>query len=129
MLTNDVIIKQSKIHGNGVFANRDFKEGKVVFRWDTSVKLTFEQIAELSDEKKKYITSMEAGVIILLQSPERYVNHSCSPNLQVHNYCDVAIRDIAKGEELTANYTKENIPDLYFLCNCQSVNCRRVIHN
>lgn len=96
--------------------------------WDTSMKLVLEQVNRLSEEEKKYVTSVEKSVYLLLKSPEKYVNHSCSPNLEVKNYCDVALRDIHVGEEFTADYAKEDIPNLVLKCNCQSRNCRRIIH-
>ena len=36
----DVIIKDSKIQGKGVFANKNFKKGKMVMKWDASIILT-----------------------------------------------------------------------------------------
>jgi len=95
--------------------------------WDTSVKLRLDEVEHLLPEEKKYVTSLDEGVYLLLQPPERYVNHSCSPNLEVRSQCDVALRDIEKGEELTTDYSREEIPDLYFECNCKSSNCRGVI--
>ena len=74
-----------------------------------------------------YITSIENGIYILLQLPERYVNHSCFPNAEAVDYCDIAIRDIEAGEEITVNYSKEKIPNLNLRCNRQNINCRNII--
>ena len=129
MALTDVVVGESEINGKGVFAGRDFKKGERVLKWDTSVKLTESQVNELSAEERGYVTSLDKRTYILLQAPERYVNHSCLPNVEVKDYCDVAIRDLNEGEEITADYSKEFIPNLNLKCNCQSANCRRIINS
>jgi len=32
----NIIVKKSKIHGRGVFANKDFKKNEIVIKWDIS---------------------------------------------------------------------------------------------
>ena len=118
-----VIVKPSKIHGKGVFATRDFKEGEIVTRWDTSKTLTKEQLEKASPEEKRYITEI-GGKIVVMQEPEKYINHSCSPNTKVQNMCDVARRDIKTGEEITGNYLEEGSLEVPFTCNCGSENCK-----
>jgi len=129
MALSDVVIRESEIHGKGVFAGREFDDEEIIFKWDTSVGLTLEKINELPEEARKYVTSIGEGIYLLLQPPERYVNHSCSPNLEVKDYCDVAIRDVKEGEELTIDYSKEGIPNLNLNCNCESSNCRGIIRS
>jgi len=58
-----------------------------------------------------------------MQVPEKYVNHSCNANTRVGNQCDIAIRDIKKGEEITSDYGKEG-SFISFKCECGSKNCR-----
>ncbi|MCX6777309.1 MAG: SET domain-containing protein [Candidatus Micrarchaeota archaeon] len=126
-MANDILVRESKIHGNGVFANRDFAKGEVVLRWDVSHVLTPKQVEELPEDEKKYASVIE-GRYILLQPPERRVNHSCEANTFVKSCCDVARRDIKKGEEITADYGEEDIPGIKNMkCNCGSKNCRRII--
>ena len=62
-----------------------------------------------------------------MQEPERYVNHSCDANTTAKNPCDIAIRDIKKGEDVTGNYSEELIPNTKMKCNCKSKNCRKII--
>lgn len=129
MQNKDIIVKESKIHGKGVFANRDFKKGEVVIKYNLKP-LTKEEFENLP-EKEKHYTDFHDGSYWLFQIPERYVNHSCDANTkQVINQeikCDVAIRDIKKGEEITADYSKENVPGLNMKCNCGSKNCKGII--
>ena len=120
----EIVIKNSKINGKGVFANRDFKKGEVVIKYNLKP-LTKKEFENLS-EKEKHYTDFQDGRYWLFQIPERFVNHSCNPNTNTKNKCDVAIKDIKKGEEITTNYLKE-APGLNMKCNCGSKNCKGVI--
>lgn len=122
----DVIVRESKIEGKGVFAARGFKKGEVVLKWNDSPILTSEQAEKFSKEEKKYIY-YEGDKRVLVKPPARFVNHSCDPNVIVRDFCDIAKRDIKKGEEITEDYSKENNPDLKFKCNCGSKNCKKFI--
>ena len=121
-----VIVKKSKIEGKGVFAARDFKKGEIVLKWDNSKKLTKDELKKVPEVKKKYV-SYNKGKVIYMQPPERYVNHSCNANTKIQNSCDVAIRDIKKGEEITSDYSEDLPPDSKMKCNCGSKNCRGII--
>ncbi len=122
----DVIIKNSKIEGKGVFAPRNFKKGECIIKWDISNQLTPAQEKKLSETEKKYVAHIN-GKIILQQSPAKYVNHSCNPNTHIENFSDVAIKDIKKGEEITSNYFEDLSPNEEMKCNCGSKNCKRII--
>lgn len=122
----DIVVKKSAIHGKGVFANRDFKKGEIVLRWDTSHRLTKEQAEKLRKAGDPNIAFLN-GVYLLVQEPERYVNHSCEANTSAKNFSDVAIRDIRKGEEITADYSQEGAPGMNMECHCGSRNCRGII--
>ncbi len=124
----DITIKKSKIHGKGVFANRDFKKGEDVIDYSAcSEKLTKEQVKKLSENKKKYVADLGDGKYILFKSPAKYVNHSCDANTNSDGRGDVAIRNIKKGEEIAGDYSRENVPDMKMRCRCGSKNCKRVI--
>jgi len=122
----DVIVKESKIDKKGVFANRDFQKGEMVIKWDSSHELTKEQAENASDKNKHYISNTNEKYI-LMQSPERYVNHSCEANTSAKNFSDVAIKNIKKGEEITGNYSEESLQGEEMTCKCESKNCRKVI--
>jgi len=129
-MNKDIIIKKSKIHGKGVFANRNFKKGGVVIDYSScSEKLTREQMEKTPQEKKKFISQIDDNTWILFKSPGKYVNHSCNPNTESRNNADIAIKDIKKGEEITANYVKEKVPGLKIICNCGEKNCVKIINN
>jgi len=127
----EIIVKDSKIQGKGAFANRDFKKGEIVIKYNLKP-LTKEEFQNLS-EKEKHYTDFHDGRYWLFQIPERYVNHSCDANteqvLDQEIKCDRAIKDIKIGEEITADYTKEDIPSMKMICNCGSKNCKKIIKN
>ena len=123
-----VIVKKSKIHGRGAFANRDFKKGEVVIKY-TLKSLTEEEFKSLPKSEKHFTAKRSEGGYWLYSSPERYVNHSCEPNTSPLNRCDVAIKDIRNGEEITTDYRKDNVHSLNMVCKCGSKICRKVIKN
>src|SRR3989344_1040867 len=122
---NGVVVKSSLIHGKGVFALRDFKQGEVVLRWNAK-ELTKKEFEKLSKKEKRYVEFSE-GKYLLMQSQERYVNHSCDANTFARNLSDVAKRNIKKGEEITANYGEPFAPREKMECKCGSRKCREVI--
>lgn len=56
-------------------------------------------------------------------------NHSCEPNAYVSGQIELrAMRDIAKGEEVTADYATIFTSDTQsFKCACGSLHCRKFI--
>ncbi len=125
-MSNDIIVKQSSINGRGIFAARDFKKGEVVLPWQIVV-LTKEQVDNLPESEKHYVDRYQDDGYLLHQEPERYINHSCDPNTGVQGHSDVAIRDIAKGEEITTDYSVAGGIQIHFLCQCKSSNCKTKI--
>ena len=123
---NKIIVKNSKINGKGVFASCDFKKGDIVLRWDVSRSLLKDEVDRMSEEEIMYVSFLD-GKYILMQEPERFVNHSCDPNTKVKYFCDVAIRDIKAGEEVTSNYEDESPKGTYMKCGCGSGKCREII--
>jgi|GEM_PF-1131723 len=123
-----LIVKKSKIQGLGVFAGRDFKQGETVLRWGNSKQLSEEEAERVPAEEKKYVAFF-GGKYIFQLPPARYVNHSCSPNTFVRDFCDVALKGIKKGEEITSDYSKCPEPGMEMKCNCKSKKCRHTIRS
>lgn len=105
----DVIIKRGKIFGKGVFANRDFRRDEIVIKYHLKL-LTGKEYENLSKTEKDFC-HIHWGKLYLYSSPERYVNHSSKPNTRqdLKKKCDVAIRDITRGEAITTDATKDDI--------------------
>jgi SET domain-containing protein len=119
-----VIVKKSKINKKGVFANKNFKKGEVVLKWHPK-KIKKSDVEKLPDSQKHYIDKVGKSGYFLMRAPEKFVNHSCSPNTKTKNFSDIAIRNIRKGEEITTNYGKSNL--VPFKCKCGSKNCKKTI--
>ena len=107
-MSNGVFIGKGRIHGKAVFAGKDFKKGEVVVKYNLK-HLTENQFNELS-RKQKDFTHKRKGIIYIYSEPERYVNHSEDPNTiqDFQKGCDVAVRDINKGEEITGDSGKDD---------------------
>jgi SET domain-containing protein len=122
----DVEIRESQIQGRGLFATRAFEPGEIVLRWDLSHTIPKEQVESLSDDERRYTHPLDEHRTLLVQSPERFVNHSCEANTEVREFCDVAIRKIGAGEEITGDYGVDGAA-VSFKCQCGSRNCRKSI--
>lgn len=116
-----VEVRPSAIHTRGVFARRAFRAGEVVLRWDTAHVIA--DVAALPAAEQGYVHPLGDGRFFVVQVPERFVNHSCAHNTEVRALCDVAVRDIAAGEEITSNYETDGAGQR-FTCRCGAPSCR-----
>jgi uncharacterized protein len=121
-MTN-ILVKNSRIHGQGVFAARDIRLGDIVIDWEQCTEiLTEAAVKKLSVVERKRVSFID-GEFILFKPPACWVNHSCDANARGINKRDVAIRPIKEGEEITVNYVVEKVPGLNFKCNCGAPKC------
>lgn len=68
------------------------------------------------------------GNYILCWDHARFMNHSCDPTCRSAGYdFEIAVRDIAAGEELTDDYGALNL-EYDFRCSCRAPRCRGSIH-
>lgn len=118
--------------GYGVFATRPIPKGTVVYVKDQlEIILDDNAFKALDDVHKdiatKYSYIDECGKRILSWDNAKYVNHSCNCNTISTGYgFEIAIRDIAAGEEITDEYGLFNIDETIPLaCNCPC--CRKLI--
>jgi SET domain-containing protein len=116
MLLVSVRIGQSPIHGIGVFAVAPIPKGTPIWRFTPGFDLALEP--RLLDGQPAHFrqTLLHYGYIdrrlkrfILCCDDARFINHSDSPNVGVDadrdEYgVDIALCDIASGEELTVDY-------------------------
>ena len=124
-VNENIVVKESPIHGVGVFATRRIAAGEVIIdgcrEW-----LSDEALTELPPEERSYISVID-GRSILFKPPARFVNHSCNPNARGTGHGDVAMRVIEAGEEITVDYIAEQVPGLRLECNCKAANCRGLL--
>jgi hypothetical protein len=82
--TPDVVVGPSPVHGLGVFAVRDFREGEVVLRIDDSrVVDDAHPLRPDLGEREEHRDDLAEGRVVLMKSPERHVNSSCAANTYV----------------------------------------------
>jgi len=128
MISSNVELRESPTQGTGVFANKSMKSGDVVLIIDDSHLVTDESV--LTPQQHEFDLDYVDGKTILMQSPEKFINHSCEPNVYVKtrdgNRCVLAIRDIAVDEEITYDYAVNGDNNGTFVCHCGSSNCRKV---
>lgn len=127
-------VRESPIHGRGLFAKAKIDKGEVVlvkgghivngetFRRDIAPSLGSVEIQIGDDFFIAPVTSEERELSML------YSNHSCDANLGMRGEITfVAIRDIAAGEELTHDWCMTDDDESETKCHCRSNNCRGVI--
>ncbi len=132
------IMKGNSIAGYGIYASRDIKEGKVIFKGEgTAQRIITKRFVENNwnkDEKshfRRYAYPVSEELFILWDDdPSEWApqNHSCEPNTSFDGLNVLAITNIVKGQELTLDYTHfldENMEP--FICQCGSTSCRGLI--
>src|SRR5579863_3366030 len=127
-----VSVRPSSINGLGVFAARPFTSGEVVLSIDDS-HIVDENHPLPSAAAERHCDYLEAGKTVLMQFPERHINHSCDPNIYVRTVEGVrlvlALKPIAAGEEIAYDYCINSSGDTTWTCNCGASLCRGAIHS
>ena len=105
----NVLIGKGNLSWKGVYACRDFESGEVVIEYHLKP-LAENKFRDLPEAEKIFVHT-HWGVKHLYSEPERYVNHSDDPNTyqDLERKCDIALRDIKKGEVITTDAKKDNI--------------------
>lgn len=115
--------------GFGVFATQPIPRGTITWALDClDQHFTAEEQASLPayarQQLEKYSYVDARGRSVLCWDHARFFNHSCAANcLSVGYDFELAVRDIAAGEELTDDYGTLN-PDEPFPCRCGVAACR-----
>ncbi|WP_143201835.1 SET domain-containing protein-lysine N-methyltransferase [Bradyrhizobium sp. NAS96.2] len=110
MLIVETYIAPSKIHGLGVFAAAPLKVSTCIWVFDQAIdqEIKVEQLGGLPDRVRNTLLSRcfvtDAGQLILSRDNGVFLNHTGTPNLSSGLDGCVAIRDIARDEELTEDY-------------------------
>ena len=130
----EVILRKSLIQGLGAFAQSDILRGTQILKIDDSRMVTKENpLCERDGEYPYHCDYLAREKTILMQSPERYINHSCSPNSYIRTIddalCLFALRSIGSGEEITCDYCINGGGDTWWECRCGSSRCRHLIHS
>lgn len=145
-MSDKIVRRRSKIHGNGVFATAPIKKGETVVRY-TGRLLTHEVADDVyggEDNGHTFLFILNDTYVIdgnVRGGIAKWINHGCAPNCEAFVIEDEggdpkkdrveieALRHIAPGEELTYDYgitTDERITDAeraLWACRCGAPNC------
>ena len=123
-------MKESPIHGRGLFARDHIVAGEIVAVKGGSI-ITGDTLRQLEPQ----LGSAEIQIgddlfICAVNESERegsmiFSNHSCEPNIGVRGQIVfVAMRDIRPGEELTHDWAMTDDDDSSMECHCGAESCR-----
>ena len=135
-------VRNSPIHGRGVFATRTIRKGADIIEY-RGRRISMEAADELpdSDPNNPYHTflfELNDGRVIDAGrggNAARWINHSCRPNCEPYEDGDCRVfiaarRTIEAGEELAYDY-KLNVPGrrtprllAHYACRCGAPRCR-----
>jgi SET domain-containing protein len=135
------VVRNSKIHGKGVFAARKIPEGTQIIEY-AGERISWKEADRRHEAKDPTSThtfffSLENRKVIDGGSEgndARWINHACDPNCEAREEKKrvfiYALRDIKRGEELNYDYglvldgkiTKKLKKD--YQCLCGAENCR-----
>jgi len=124
-------VRESKIHGRGLFATADIakdeivavKGGHIVDRQRLRREITPRLgPVEIQIDDELFIAPVTADE---REGSMLYSNHSCDANLGIRSEITfIAMRDIPAGEELTHDWATTDDDDYSVECKCGAPNCR-----
>jgi SET domain-containing protein len=139
-----VRVGRSRIEGKGVFAKRKIHRGARIIEYKgkrrpaaRAARLFVEENVAMLQHV--YLFGLRVGIVIdgmIGGNESRFINHSCAPNCQAYTFEDrvyiYALRDIARGEELTFDYKlratigarRKKSDERDYPCHCGAENCR-----
>jgi SET domain-containing protein len=128
-LASGLTVARSKIHGKGCFATIPFRQNQQIAEYVGERISLAEAERRRRASREQRICDVDGDCAIDGNrggNGTQYVNHSCQPN----SYVQVsegriflhACKEIAPGEEITANYLYELCSD-QITCRCLTANC------
>jgi GNAT superfamily N-acetyltransferase len=125
-----VYTAESSIQGTGVFSSAHFSPGEIILRIDDSRVVTdADPLDPAKGQFEHHCDYLSGGKVVLMQPPERFINHRCDPNSYVRTITGdrfvVALREIRAGDEITYDYCVNGDGDTAWDCSCKSPACRR----
>jgi uncharacterized protein len=136
------VVRNSAIHGRGVFATRTIRKGEDIIEY-RGRRISSEEADELPDSDPDnpfhtFLFELNDGRVIDAArggNAARWINHSCQPNCEPYEDDDCRVfiaarRTIRAGEELGYDY-KLNVPGrrsarmlANYACRCGAPRCR-----
>jgi hypothetical protein len=134
-------VRQSRIHGRGVFAARQIRKGTRVIEY-VGEQVSHEEADRRYEDRPiednhTFLFIVDRKMVIdagVGGNAARYINHSCAPNCETaiedRRVFIEALRTIRLGEELSYDYQiqreKGDPPEIdeIFACRCGAPDCR-----
>ena len=132
-------VRQSSIHGRGLYAVAEIKKGTDIIQY-VGEKISKKESTRRALEWEEHARTTGEGLVYIFElddewdidgregdNPARYMNHSCDGNCEAVNYEGeiwiTALRDIKKEEELAYDYGYDIEHFLEHPCLCGADNC------
>jgi len=133
-------VKQSPVHGNGVFARRHIDAGERIIEY-RGERISWDEATQRAEERggpinHTFYFSLHDGRVIdggKRGNDARWINHACSPNCEAYEdegrVYIYALHPIEPGQELNYNYAliydERHTPALkkLFACRCGTPGC------
>ncbi len=124
-----ICVKGTSKMGSGVFATRDILKDEIIAEFK-GPRIKEADMTGIPDEVWSHFFNVGVDEYIIAREPAVRTNHSCDPNAGIaRDIFLVAMRDIAKGEEITFDYSVITADNWKLECKCGSPICRKVISN
>ncbi|PYL98307.1 MAG: SET domain-containing protein-lysine N-methyltransferase [Verrucomicrobia bacterium] len=125
-------VRQSKIHGRGLFARADIDKGEIVAMKGGHIVDRETLRREITPRLGPVEIQIDDHLFIAPVTEEEressmlYSNHSCDANIGMRGEITfVAMRDIRADEELTHDWATTDDDDYSLECKCGAPNCRK----
>jgi hypothetical protein len=126
-------VRESKIHGRGLFATTEIAKDEIVAVKGGHI-ISREELREITPRLGPVEIQIDEDLFIAPTTEEEregsmlYSNHSCNPNLGMRGEITfIAMRDIRAGEELTHDWAMTDDNDYSIECKCGAPNCRKIL--
>lgn len=122
----NVIVKKVSKKNRGVFATKNFKKGEIILTIKGKM-ISKSKLFASSGYLNDHSGTIGKNLYLIFGYPEKYINHSCSPNVYEYKRKVITMRGVKKREELAFDYTICSIDDWRMKCYCGSKNCRKIV--
>ncbi len=124
-----ISVRQSEIHGNGVFAKKKIAKGTRLIEY-VGQQISKAESAKRCEAENPFIFSINDEIDLdgdVGWNPAKFINHSCSANCEAEQDGEriwiIALRKIEAGEEISFNYGYDLESYKEHPCGCGSLEC------
>ncbi len=131
-----VEVRNSSIHGRGVYATQHIPKGTRIMEY-TGKRMSWADVPNEDDDPHTFIFGLDNGEVINARidgNEARWINHSCNPNCEAvgenGGIFIYALKRIRLGEELSYDYALQLAEPITkklaaeYRCHCGSPRCR-----